>query len=138
MKGKYCLTSWLLHHHDYISITKSTKFPLAFCSSLWLEDKPVTDRLLEIWLNVVKTVKYWISLPNSNQPKCQSFDTVWKAVNGVLTLLKLSFFSYMASFFCPFLKKYESELPLIPFLYDDVTKVLKKFLQIIIQDEKLN
>ena len=25
----------------------------------WLEDKSVTDRLLEIWLNIVKTVKYW-------------------------------------------------------------------------------
>ena len=33
---------------DYISITKSTKFSLAFCSMPWLENRPVTYRLLEI------------------------------------------------------------------------------------------
>ena len=44
----------------------------------------------------------------------------------------------MASLFHPFLKKYQSEPPLIPVLYDDLTKVLKKVLQIIIQDEKLD
>ena len=43
----------------------------------------------------------------------------------------------MTSLFYPFLKKYQSELPLIPFLYNDITKVFKKVLQIIIQDEKL-
>ena len=33
---------------DYISITKSFKFPLAFCSTQWVEDKPVADKFLEI------------------------------------------------------------------------------------------
>ena len=33
---------------DYISITKSTKFPLAFCSTRRVEEKPVADRPLEI------------------------------------------------------------------------------------------
>ena len=89
---------------DYISITKSTKFRLAFCSTRWVEEKPVADKLLEIWPNIVKTVKYWTSLPKSKQPKCKSFDIVSKAVNDVLTQLKLSFSSYMASLFDSFLK----------------------------------
>ena len=29
---------------DYITITKSNKFPLAFCSTRWIEDRPVADR----------------------------------------------------------------------------------------------
>ena len=33
---------------DYISITKSFKFPLAFYSTQWVEDKPVADKFLEI------------------------------------------------------------------------------------------
>ena len=57
---------------DYISITKSTKFPLAFCSTLCVEDKPVAVRLLAIWPNIVKTVKYWTPLPKSKKPKCKS------------------------------------------------------------------
>ena len=44
----------------------------------------------------------------------------------------------MASLFPPFLKKYQSEHPLILVLHDDLTEVLKKVLQIIIQDEKLD
>ena len=86
----------------------------------------------------MKTVKYWTSPLKSKQPKCNSFSIVSNVVNGVLTPLKLSFFSYMASLFHPFLKNYQSELPLIPFLYDDPTEVLKKVLQIIIQDKKLD
>ena len=86
----------------------------------------------------MKTVKYWTLLPESKQPKCKSFDIVSKTVNDELIPLKLSFFSYMSSSFHPFLKKYQSELSLIPYLYDDLTKVLKKVLQIIIQNEKLD
>ena len=33
---------------NYISTTKSTKFPLAFCNMSWFENKPITYRLLEI------------------------------------------------------------------------------------------
>ena len=123
---------------DYISIARSTKFPLAFCSTRWVEDKPVADRDLEIWPNIVKTVKCCTSLPKSKQPKGKSLGIVSKAVNDVLTPLKLSFSIYMASLFHPFVKKYQNELPLMPFLCDDLTKVLKKVLQIIIQDEKLD
>ena len=35
----------------------------------------------------------------------------------------------MASLFRPFLKTYQRELPLISFMYDDLTEVLKKFLK---------
>ena len=127
---KSCMIA--LYRDDYISITKSTKFPLAFCSTKWVEDKPVADRLLEIWPDIVKTIKYWTLLPKSKQPKCKSFYIVSEAVNDVLTLLKLSFFSYMTFWIHPFLKKYQKELPLIPFLYEDLTKLLKKVFQIII------
>ena len=126
------------YRDDYISVTKSTKFPLAFYNTRRVEDKPVADRLLEIWPNIVKTVKYWTSLLKSKQPKCKSFDIVSKAVNDVLTPLKSSFFIYMVSLFHPFLKKCQSELPLIPFLYDDLTEALKKVFQILIQNEKID
>ena len=61
-----------------------------------------------------------------------------EAITDDLIPLKLSFFSYMASLLQPFLKKYQSDKPLIPFLYDDLTKVLKMLLQIIVKEEKLD
>ena len=86
----------------------------------------------------MKTVKYWTLLSKSKQPKYRSFDIASKAVNDVLTPLKLSFYSYVAPLYHPFLKKYQSNLAQIPFLYDDLRKVLKKVFQIIIQNEKLD
>ena len=78
----------------------------------------------------MKTVKYWTSLPKSKQAKCE------RAVNDALTPLKLSFFFQPHGIFVPsFSKKYQSELSLIPFLYDNLTKELKKVIQIIIRDQ---
>ena len=123
---------------DYIIITKSNKFPLAFCSTRWIEDRPVADRLLEIWPEIVKVVNYWNSLPKSKQPTCKTFITLVNAVNDLLTPLKVSFFSYFASLLHPFLVKYQSEKPLIPYLYDDLTKCLKNILRVIVKEETLD
>ena len=123
---------------DYITITKSNKFPLAFCSTRWIEDRHVADRLLEIWPEIVKVVNYWNSLPKSKQPKCKTFITLVNAVNDLLTPLKLSFFSYFASMLHPFLVKYQSEKPLIPYLYDDLTKCVKNILRVIVKEETLD
>ena len=60
------------------------------------------------------------------------------AVNDLLTPLKLSFFSYFASLLHPFLVKYQSEKPLIPYLYDDLTKCLKNILRVIVKEETLD
>ena len=42
---------------DYISVTGSEMFPLFFCATRWVEDKPVADRLIEIWDNIVNIVR---------------------------------------------------------------------------------
>ena len=75
---------------DYITITKSNIFPLAFCSTRWIEDRPVADRLLEMRPEIV--VNYWNSLPKSKQPKCKTFITQVE----FLQLLRIS----VASFSC--------------------------------------
>ena len=87
---------------DYISVSGSSIFPLFFCATRWLEDKKVSERLLEIWLHNSKVVAFWLKLPKSKQPKCKSFESVKEAVEDELTTAKLSFFSYLASIFQPF------------------------------------
>ena len=77
--SKQANKSCMIVPHAGLSSTESTKFPLVFCSYPWVEDKPVADRLIEIWPNIVKTCKYWTSLRKSKQPKCKSFQLVTKA-----------------------------------------------------------
>ena len=40
---------------DYLIVTGSDLFPLFFCATRWVEDKKVSDRLLEIWPHISRT-----------------------------------------------------------------------------------
>ena len=104
MKGSY----QLLHdtparREDYTTVTKSSDFPFFFCGTRWVEDKQVSDRLICIWPNMLKIVNFWESLAASKRPSSKSYVNVNAATKDVLTTAKLSFFSYLASLFQPFL-----------------------------------
>ena len=120
---------------NYSSITGSDIFPLFFCATRWFEDKPVSDRLLKIWPNIVKLVNFWLTLPKSKQPKSKSFEAVKSAVEDNLTIVKLNVFSYFASLCQPFLKKYQTEKPMIPYMYPDLVQLLHNVLQIVVKQE---
>ena len=61
----------------------------------------------------LKVVAFWFKLPKSKQSKCISFESVKEAVEDELATVKLSFFSYLASIFQPFLAKYQTQVPMI-------------------------
>ena len=42
---------------DYSAITGSQVFPLQFCSTHWIEDVPVAEQVVEIWLNICKCIE---------------------------------------------------------------------------------
>ena len=94
----------------------------------WVEDKPVAERLVDLWPNVAKIVGYWESLPKSKRPSSKSYSNVLSAVTDNLTPAELHFFSYVAGIFQPFLTKYQSDIPMIPFLYSDLLKLVKSVL----------
>ena len=78
-----------------------------------------------------------MSLTKKKQPSGKSFDAVKSAVEDPLTTAKLSFFSYIASILQPFLTKYQTQKPMIPYLYGDLSKVYKSLLEVIIKDDIL-
>ena len=119
---------------DYVSVTQSSEYPLFFCATRWEEDKKVSDRLLCIWPNI-KIINFWKSLPKRKQLSSKSFENVKIAVEDVLTLAKLNFFSYFASLFEPFLLKYQTQNPMLPYLYTDLVDLFKSVLKLIIKDE---
>ena len=119
----------LLHNvparrEDYVKTTKSTLFPLAFCGHRWLENLPVVERALGIWssllvyTNAVKTKQ----LPH---PGTASFDVIEHAQKDPLTVPKLQFFRSVAQLFDPFLRKYQTEEPVMPFLGKDLAELIK-------------
>lgn len=109
---------------DFTTITKANIFPLAFCGHRWLENLPVVERALEIW----PSVKLYVDAVRQKQvtnPGTASFDTVVAALKDPLTQAKFHFFLTVARIFHPFLKKYQSDEPLMPFLCKDLTELLK-------------
>ena len=75
------------------------------------------------------------SLPKRKQPSSKSFENVKIAVEDVLTPAKLSFFSHFTSLFEPFLLKYQTQNPMLPYLYTDLVDLFRSVLKLIIKDE---
>ncbi|KAK9955915.1 hypothetical protein ABG768_015756 [Culter alburnus] len=104
---------------DYVTVTKSSVFPLSFCGHRWLENLPVVERALEVWPSLqlyVDAVKRK-ELPN---PGTGSYDTIEAAQKDPLILAKLHFFATIARTFDPFLKRYQTDEPVMPFLAKDL------------------
>ncbi|XP_063761275.1 uncharacterized protein LOC134878988 isoform X2 [Eleginops maclovinus] len=122
---------------DYVTVTKSSVFPLSFCAHRWVENLPVVERALVVWpslllyMEAVKTKK----LPN---PGTGSYDTVAAAIKDPLILAKFHFYAALARTFTPFLTKYQTDEPVLPFLSKDLTELMISLLRRFIKREVLN
>ena len=101
-----------------MKVTKSSKFPLLFFAVRWNEDVTVADRLIEVWSNIKQTMNFWENLE--------------------LVMAKFVFFSYLTGMFKPFLTAYQTDCPMIPFLYGDLFKFLENIFAIIIKPDIMN
>ena len=91
---------------DYSRITGSQVFPLQFWSTLWIEDVPVAERIVETWTNISKCIE---DLEKKfKKPTNASCGAGVRAVNDVLTLPKLHIFSAIAKCFTSFLEAFVS------------------------------
>jgi len=92
----------------------------------------VSDRLLQVWENVKEVVKFWEKLPKSKRPSSKSYFAVKDAVDDPLIPAKLQFFSYVAGIVEPFLRLYQTDNPMIPYMYFDLKSLVKQLLEMII------
>lgn len=104
---------------DYISITESNVFPIKFCQTRWVENAKVANKAIEVFPQVKNYIQSTKRLPNNI-----TCTNVKRACEDTLTLPKLAFFSTVASVLEPFLNKYQTAEPMVPFLYGDVYEVM--------------
>ena len=108
-----------------------------FISCRWVDDTTVADRIVEIWKHIVATVNYWEKLPKSKRPKSKSYEHLKSTVEDLLTPAKLQFFSFLASLFKPFLVMYQTDQSMIPYMYNDLQKLLRKLILLIVKPDLL-
>ena len=98
---------------DYAKITGSSKFPKKFCGTRWLENEPVAKRALEIWPDILKYL-------DATENASNHFHMIKAAGKDHLTIPRLHFFLSIAKMFTPFLAKYQTDRPMMMFLYGDL------------------
>ncbi|XP_063221071.1 uncharacterized protein LOC134530286 [Bacillus rossius redtenbacheri] len=108
---------------DYTQASGSNVFPLKVCSIRWVENGRVAKRAREMLPHVDK---YISSVKGTaKEPTCRSFSTVSKAIKDNLLTAKIAFFEGLAENVEEFLKEFQCDAPMAPFLYDALTVLVK-------------
>ena len=110
---------------------------MCFYATRWIEDEPVGQRAIQIWDHVGKIVKYWNKLPKSKQPSAKCYSTFKDAVDDKLIVAKFHFFASVATQLLPFLESYQTDDPMVSFLYNDLKKLMRTIFSWIIKPELL-
>ena len=82
---------------------------------------------------MVKMCKFWAGFAASKQPQCKSYETLKTAVTDQFMIIKFEFFNFVAGMLEPFLRMYQTDAPMIPFMYlelkDLATNLQKLFVK---------
>ena len=88
-----------------------------------------------MWHNIKKLVAHWQKLPKYKRQSSKSYANVKAAVEDSMTPAKFTFFSFVAGILQPILVKYQSEKPMVPCMYQDLLKFLRKLVQLIVKPD---
>lgn len=101
---------------EFFKITNSSKLPLPFSGTRWLENGPAAQRLIDIWPSMCIYLKA-IHEKKVSVPTCKSYSVVASYENDKLLIAKLHSFIFVANILKPFLTYFQRDEPLSPFIY---------------------
>ncbi|CAG5135940.1 unnamed protein product [Candidula unifasciata] len=102
-------------HEDYFKTSQCTQAPLKFCAHRWLENSKVAQGAFDILPHFKKFCDS-AAKKEITQPQTESFETVRTAVNNDMFLSsKLAFFVSFSKQLEPFLRKYQTDNPMVSF-----------------------
>ena len=90
----------------------------------WVENKTVATRLKKIWNDLVKLSFFWNSLPKSKRPSSKNYHTLKAALDDKQMPAKLQFFEHIAPIIESYLKRYQTDKPMVPFMYYDLKDIV--------------
>ena len=122
---------------NLFATTGSTLMPLKFASHRWLENVPVCERALKLWDNIAAYVKA-AEAGKVNKPKNKFYEVIKDCLKDPCFIAKLHFFKCIASQLQPFLSKYQTDRPIIPFLSDDLCLIIRSLLRRFIKPDQLD
>nr|XP_033499290.1 uncharacterized protein LOC117267472 [Epinephelus lanceolatus] len=121
---------------DFTNLTRSSCFPLPFCGHRWIENVPVAERAIAVWPMLQMYVDA-AEKKKVKKPSTASYDTILAAQGDPLIIPKLQFFLAISRSFNPYLTRYQTDEPVLPFLAKDLTELLMSLLQRFVKQEIL-
>ncbi|KAG9260317.1 hypothetical protein AMEX_G26560 [Astyanax mexicanus] len=121
---------------DFTTLTKSSVFPLPFCGHCWIENLPVVSRAIDVWPQIEKYVDA-VTNKQFPAPRTASYDYLAVARQDPLIMAKFHIFMAISRIFTPFLTKYQTDEPVLPFISQDLTVLIKSLLKRFIKSEVL-
>ena len=114
----------------FTSTTGAVLFPKSFCGTRWLENKAVAERAIFLWDDIKRSIFEWEKLPKYDKPSGERYNTIKRAVGGVLVVAKHYFFCAICKIIEPFLARFQQDNPIIPFMFKNIQILFKKLLNI--------
>ncbi|GBN85948.1 hypothetical protein AVEN_104734-1 [Araneus ventricosus] len=111
----------------YSFYSGSSLFPKKFCAIRWLENSDVANRALDM----LPHLKSYVEAVEKNKeaPCSNSYNLIKEAIQDKLLPAKLTFFRSVACEFEGFLREYQTDAPLIPFLFSDLSVLLQGLME---------
>ena len=126
---------------DYEEVTDGVSggslYPKRFCSHRWLENKVVAQRALEM-LPAVKVYVKAIESGKLKSPGTKSFETVRRHIGQELLQARLACFVSVARVVEPFLTMYQTDNVLLPFIAQDLDKIIRNLLRRFMKHDIVN
>ena len=88
-----------------------------------------------MWHNIKKLVAHWQKLPKYKRQSSKSYANVKAAVEDSMTPAKFTFFSFVAGILQPILVKYQFDKPMVSYMNQDLLKLLRKLMQLIVKPD---
>ena len=121
---------------EFTLITGSTTFPMKFCKTRWVENVPVAKKFLLLFDQVKKFMDKATHTRKAST-SLQSWQRLEAGFKDPFMKARIHFFIALSSEVEPFLRRYQTASPYLPFLYDDLSVIVENLLKRCVQPSKL-
>lgn len=117
--------------------TNQSDYPVHFCNTRWLENGPAADRAIQLFPHFCTFVQYLEKNKSIVKSSHVWFCIIKSAVLDKMTVSKLHFFSFLSTQFEPFLRQFQTEKPMVPFMASSLISLIRGLMECVVKSEVL-
>ena len=111
----------------YEIITESLEYPAKFCGHRWVENEDCASKAVALLAGYRKFVTHLCGLPKNMQPDNKSLTRLKTMIHDPLLAAKLRFFEMVTGKLNSFLRAFQTDWPMIPFMADTIGDLVRDF-----------